>query len=43
VTRGEPFQLTVEEDSKPLPLTESVNAPLPAVVLAGLSDVIRGA
>jgi len=42
VVRAAPFQFTLEDDTKPLPSTDSVNAALPAVTLAGASAEIVG-
>jgi len=43
VVRGAPFQRTVEPETKPLPLTVSVNAGPPAVALFGDIEVSAGA
>jgi hypothetical protein len=37
-----PFHSTVEVDTKPLPLTVSVNGELPAVTLPGETEVMLG-
>jgi len=42
VVRTAPFHRTTEEATKPLPLTVSVNGPLPAIVEAGDRLVITG-
>ena len=42
VVRGEPFQLTVEVETKLVPFTVNVNPPLPAVVELGLIEVVVG-
>ena len=42
VTNGEPFQLTVEVETKLVPFTVKVNWALPAVVEVGLIDVVVG-
>jgi hypothetical protein len=42
VVRAEPFQLTVEVETKLVPFTVKVNEPLPAVVEVGLIEVMVG-
>src|SRR2546422_3206783 len=42
VVRAEPFQLTVEVETKLVPFTVKVNEPLPAVVEVGLIEVVVG-
>jgi hypothetical protein len=42
VVRFDPFQLTVEPETKPVPFTVSVNPAPPAVVEAGLRPVVAG-
>jgi hypothetical protein len=42
VVRPDPFQFTVEPETKPVPLTVSVNAVPPAVAEAGLRLVVVG-
>jgi hypothetical protein len=43
VVSADPFQFTTAPETKPLPFTVSVSAGPPAVVLAGLSELIAGA
>jgi hypothetical protein len=42
VVRAEPFQLTLEVESKFVPFTVKVNWPLPAMVEVGLIEVVVG-
>jgi hypothetical protein len=42
VVRADPFQFTVEPETKPVPFTVSVNAAPPAVAEAGLRPVVVG-
>src|SRR5947208_4637057 len=42
VVKGEPFQLTVEVETKLVPFTVKVNWPLPAMVDVGLIEVMVG-
>jgi hypothetical protein len=42
VVKAEPFQLTFEVETKLVPLTVKVNAPLPAVVEVGLIELMFG-
>ena len=42
VTKGEPFQLTVEVETNLAPFTVKVNWPLPAMVELGVIEVVVG-
>jgi hypothetical protein len=42
VIRFDPFHRTTDDDVNVLPLTVSWNAPLPAIALLGLSEVMTG-
>jgi len=42
VVRAEPFQLTLEVESKFVPFTVNMNWPLPAMVEVGLIEVVVG-